>query len=76
MSTRKESEFTLRRRNDGVPVSSELQKFYETLSNADAAKEGVVRVADKTGEDYLYPKESFAEMRLGSDVVTAVKHAF
>jgi len=74
MSTRKKTEFALCVRNDGVPASLELRKLYETLSDADAAKEGMVRVVDESGEDYLYPKEWFVEMRLSPDVVSAIKH--
>ena len=43
----------------GYPESLEKRKFYELVEDADAAKEGLVRVIDESGEDYLYPVEYF-----------------
>ena len=75
MPTRKKTEFALCVCNDGVPASLEIRKLYETLADTNAAKEGMVRVVDESGEDYLYPKEWFVEMRLSPEVISAIKHA-
>ena len=37
----------------------ELRKVYQLLPDAEAAKEGYVRVIDESGEDYLYPAAYF-----------------
>jgi hypothetical protein len=42
----------------------EARKVYEVLSDPKAAKEGYLRIVDESGEDYLYPAEYFAPVRL------------
>jgi hypothetical protein len=37
---------------------------YATIADADAAKEGQLRVIDESGEDYLYPESLFAPIAL------------
>ena len=51
-------------RNDGYPEALEQRKLYRVLPDAKAAKVGFVRVVDESEEDYLYPKEFFASVRL------------
>jgi len=71
MSTKKRS---IRRRsaprfvvcieNAGYPASLELHKIYRILADADAARDGDVRIVDESGEDYLYPAKWFAALAL------------
>ena len=42
----------------------ETRKVYPVLPDRVAAREGYVRVIDESGEDYLYPAESFVPVRL------------
>ena len=51
-------------RNDGYPEALELRKLYRVLPDPNAAKIGFVRVIDESDEDYLYPKDFFASVRL------------
>lgn len=48
--------------NAGYPASLELRKIYQTVPDERAAKRGLIRVIDESGEDYLYPKEYFVSM--------------
>jgi hypothetical protein len=50
--------------NIGYPASLELHKIYRVLADADAARDGDVRIVDESGEDYLYPTEWFAALEL------------
>ena len=50
--------------NDGYPASLELHKIYRALGDSDAAKHGLVRVIDESGEDYLYPSRYFIPVAL------------
>jgi hypothetical protein len=50
--------------NSGYPASLELHKIYRLLPDADAARDGDVRIIDESGEDYLYPAEWFAGVEL------------
>jgi hypothetical protein len=50
--------------NAGYPASLELHKIYRVLADADAARDGDVRIVDESGEDYLYPAEWFAALEL------------
>jgi hypothetical protein len=41
------------------PVSLESRKLYEVLPDTDAAAQGLLRIVDESGEDYLYPAQYF-----------------
>jgi hypothetical protein len=58
--------------NDGYPASLERRKIYAAVADADAAKHGMIRVTDESGEDYLYPKELFADIKLGARLAKAL----
>ena len=49
-----------------------VRRIYLTLPDAEAGKRGLVRVIDESGEDYLFPKNLFAEIELPQ----AVKRKF
>lgn len=46
--------------NEGQEASLLLRKIYERISDPDAEKEGMIRVIDETGEDYLHPAKYFS----------------
>jgi len=42
----------------------EIRKVYRVLPDAQAEKEGYMRIVDESGEDYLYPAPYFVVIRL------------
>ena len=58
--------------NDGYPASLEKRKIYVALRDDVAAKHGLTRVVDESGEDYLYPKSFFRLIELPQTVKRAV----
>ncbi|HXJ91615.1 MAG TPA: hypothetical protein VMT20_01895 [Terriglobia bacterium] len=52
-----------------------LRKVYEQLPDADAEREGQIRVIDEDGEDYLHPANYFLPIDLPSDIREAVESA-
>ena len=57
------SRFVLCIRNGGSD-DLEPRKVYQKLHDRPAGNEGLVRVIDESGEDYLYPAEYFVAVRL------------
>ena len=51
-------------KNRGNEASLERNKIYVTLPDSDAESEGLVRVIDEDGEDYLYPADWFVAVEL------------
>jgi hypothetical protein len=45
-------------------ASLELHKIYRVLPDAEAAREGRLRVVDEDGEDYLYPADWFVPVQV------------
>ena len=64
MSGSRTHKFVVCIRNDEYPASLETKKLYEAVPDADARKHGQVRVIDESGEDYLYPEDYFAPIKL------------
>ena len=58
-------------RNDGHEESLELRKIYESLKDATAEKDGLLRVIDED-EDYLYPLSWFLRIDLPHEVEEAI----
>jgi hypothetical protein len=54
-------------RNDGYPASLETRKVYQGLPDPDAEAQGLVRVIDESGEDYLFPKSMFLPVELSGE---------
>jgi hypothetical protein len=50
--------------NDGYEASLERAKVYRTIADPNAASEGLVRIIDESGEDYLYPARFFESIQL------------
>jgi len=50
--------------NEGYEASLELRKLYEQLPDKEAERRNQVRIIDESGEDYLYPSDFFAPIRL------------
>ena len=62
-------------RNTGNEASLELRKLYQVLPDPDASKDGMLRVIDESGEDYLFPSSYFVLAPLPAAVEEAVQHA-
>jgi len=56
-------------------ASLEKRKIYVALRDIAADKQGLLRVIDESGEDYLYPKTSFRSIALPQAVRRAVLDA-
>jgi hypothetical protein len=59
-------------KNKGYDVSLERRKIYQALPDPRAAKHGLIRVVDESGEDYLYPQSFFAPIELPQPIRRAV----
>ncbi|MGH6708945.1 MAG: hypothetical protein ACREEK_08235 [Bradyrhizobium sp.] len=53
-------------------ASLEARKIYVALRDADAEKQGLLRIIDESGEDYLYPKALFRTIALPQSIRKAV----
>lgn len=60
-------------RNGDYPASLELRKIYTSIADAAAAKHGLLRVIDESGEDYLYPAQYFVAISLPSSIRRALR---
>ena len=54
------------------PASLEKRKIYVVLRDVAAEKQGLLRVIDESGEDYLYPKALFRTIALPQSIKRAV----
>jgi hypothetical protein len=61
---KKKEQFAVCVKNDDYPASLELRKIYEVMPDQKAAKHGLVRVIDESGEDYLYPQDYFVPIEI------------
>ncbi len=64
MNTSSDPQAVLCVANDGNEVSLQLWKIYKTVRDEDAHSEGLLRVIDESGEDYLFPEENFVPIDL------------
>jgi len=50
----------------------EVRKLYQVLPDEAAAADGLLRVVDESGEDYLYPAELFFQIELPQAIEKAL----
>lgn len=62
-------------RNTGYEASLERNKLYVVLPDAEAERDGDVRVIDETGEDYLYPAGWFVAVEVPKAVEASLLKA-
>jgi hypothetical protein len=62
-------------RNTGHPASLELRKLYQVLNDRAGETDGMLRVIDESGEDYLFPADLFIVVPLPEAVEEAVLQA-
>ncbi len=59
-----ENIFVLCINNEYYETSLERRKIYKAIQNDFIKKNGLIRVVDETGEDYLYPLEYFLRIEI------------
>lgn len=57
--------------NDGSD-DLEKRKIYKVISDLESEDEGLLRIIDDSGEDYLYPKEYFVPIQLSNEIQDAL----
>jgi hypothetical protein len=62
-------------KNVGYLASLELRKLYQVVDDQAAKDDGMLRVIDESGEDYLYPASMFIMVTLPAAVEEAVLQA-
>lgn len=67
----KNTNFVVCIRNDDCE-DLEVRKIYRVLADAAAAADGLLRVVDESGEDYLYPEKLFLQIELPRAVEKAL----
>jgi hypothetical protein len=58
-------------KNDGSE-DLEKRKIYKVLNDNESEAEGLLRIIDDSGEDYLYPKEYFVPIHLSNEIQDAL----
>lgn len=58
--------------NRSYPASLEVRKIYRRIADSRAEADGLIRVIDESGEDYLFPVRLFAPI----EVPDAVEKTF
>lgn len=51
------------------------RKIYQVLPDETAAKDGLLRVIDDSGEDYLYAASQFVEVSFAPEIERAILNA-
>jgi hypothetical protein len=70
-----ERTFVICLRNDAYPASLEKHKIYLRIADSEAESHQHIRVIDESGEDYLYPAEFFASIKLPEEIEQAIIEA-
>ena len=61
--------------NEGYETSLEKRKLYQLLPDKKSESQGLLRIKDESGEDYLYPKDIFIAVSLPASAEKAVIEA-
>jgi hypothetical protein len=61
--------------NKGNEASLERNKLYVALPDPEAESDGLVRVVDEDGEDYLYPAKWFVAVAVPKAVEASLRKA-
>ena len=60
----RKSEFVVCMDNTDYPASLERCKLYRTVPDEKAAKLGMLRIVDESGDEYVYPQSLFAPIAI------------
>ena len=58
------SKFVMCIDNKGYKFSLTVHKVYQLLSDSEAEADGMIRIVDDTGEDYLFGEQRFVPVDL------------
>jgi hypothetical protein len=58
--------------NKGFEASLEVGKLYEIVEDEDAENDGMLRVIDEDGEDYLFESQIFYPLVIPPDLAVAL----
>lgn len=72
MSKPEPTHFVICIENTDFSTSLEKRKIYVALTDPSATAQGLIRVIDESGEDYLYPMEFFRVVDLPQATQEAV----
>ena len=61
--------------NEKFEATLEPRKIYRLLLDSEAEREGLIRVVDESGEDYLYPAAMFEPISVSERAVRAFARA-
>ena len=70
------SQFAVCIENSDYPVSLELHKIYQVLTDNEAELDGDLRIIDESGGDYLYPASYFLLIALPEEAQLVLAHSF
>ena len=51
----------------------EIRKIYQVIPDEAASADGLLRIVDESGEDYMYPSDLFVPVKLPAAVVRRLK---
>ncbi len=72
-STAEAKAFVICVKNEGYRASLELRKLYERLPDRFALANGLVRVVDESGEDYLYAADFFISVSFPKSIESKLR---
>jgi hypothetical protein len=61
--------------NEGYAASLERRKIYVALRDSEAERNGLLRVVDESGDNYLYARSRFAMLKLPRTLERALAEA-
>jgi hypothetical protein len=73
--TRKTTRYVVCIDNRNYPASLERGKVYRALSDPKTEKDGLIRVVDESGEDYLFARSMFSTVKLSKEAARALASA-
>lgn len=63
-------------KNQRYKASLEVRKIYTVLPDEAACQQGLLRVIDESGEDYLYPIDFFVPLELPKKIENTLSATF
>ena len=66
------SQYAVCVKNDDYGASLEIRKLYEIVPDKSSNAQGLIRIIDESGEDYLYPAEYFLPVKLSVAIQKAL----
>jgi hypothetical protein len=59
--------------NKGFEASLEVGKLYEIVADSEAESDGMIRVIDEDGEDYLFESKNFFPLIIPKELAAALQ---